>query len=382
MFNYVIIGSGFSGSVIAERIANVLNKKVLIIEKRNHIGGNCYDYKDENGIIVHKYGPHIFHTNYKEVWDYLFNFTEWRIYHHKVLAFVDGKKIPIPFNLNSLYEVFSPSLAKRLEDKLLSKYKHGAKVPILELRKTNDQDLKFLANYIYKKIFVNYTAKQWGRKPEEIDPEVTARVPVVISRDNKYFTDKYQGVPKEGYTKIFERMLAHPNIKILLNTNFKEVLKVDLESRKIYFLGQEFKGKVIFTGMIDELFDYKFGVLPYRSLNLKFETIEKEYFQEVAVVNYPNDYDFTRITEFKHIHPVETKKTIILKEYPKSYEAGKDIPYYPIFAEEARERYNKYKELAKKFDNLILVGRLAEYRYYDMDDAVKRALEVFEERIG
>ena len=382
MFNYVIIGSGFSGSVIAERIANVLNKKVLIIEKRNHIGGNCYDYKDENGIIVHKYGPHIFHTNYKEVWDYLFNFTEWRIYHHKVLAFVDGKKIPIPFNLNSLYEVFSPSLAKRLEDKLLSKYKHGAKVPILELRKTNDQDLKFLANYIYKKIFVNYTAKQWGRKPEEIDPEVTARVPVVISRDNKYFTDKYQGVPKEGYTKIFERMLAHPNIKILLNTNFKEVLKVDLESRKIYFLGQEFKGKVIFTGMIDELFDYKFGVLPYRSLNLKFETIEKEYFQEVAVVNYPNDYDFTRITEFKHIHPVETKKTIILKEYPKSYEAGKDIPYYPIFAEEARERYNKYKELAKKFDNLILVGRLAEYRYYDMDEAVKRALEVFEERIG
>ena len=376
----LIIGSGITGITLAERFASK-GKKVLIIEKRNHIGGNCYDFKDENGIIVHKYGPHIFHTNYKEVWDYLSNFTEWHLYHHKVLAFVDGKKIPIPFNLNSLYEVFSPFLARRLEEKLLSKYKYGAKVPILELRKTDDQDLKFLANYIYEKIFVNYTAKQWGRKPEEIDPEVTARVPVVITKDDRYFTDKYQGVPKEGYTKIFKRMLAHPNIKILLNTDFKEVLKVDLESKKIYFLGQEFKGKVIFTGMIDELFDYKFGVLPYRSLNLKFETIEKEYFQEVAVVNYPNDYDFTRITEFKHIHPVETKKTTILKEYPKSYEAGKDIPYYPVFAEEARERYNKYKELAKKFDNLILVGRLAEYRYYDMDDAVKRALEVFEERI-
>ena len=381
MFNYIIIGSGLAGSVIAERIANVLNKKVLVIEKRTHIGGNCYDYRDRNGIIVHKYGPHLFHTNYKEVWDYLSNFTEWHLYHHRVLAFVDGKGVPLPFNLNSLYEVFPRSLAERLEQRLLSKYEYGSKVPILELKKAEDQDLQFLANYVYEKIFVNYTAKQWGKKPEEIDSEVTARVPVVISRDNRYFTDKYQGVPKEGYTKIFERMLSHPSIKILLNTDFKEVLKVDYKTRKIYFLGQEFKGKLIFTGMIDELFEYKFGVLPYRSLDLKFDTVEKDYFQEVAVVNYPNDYDFTRITEFKHIHPVETKKTTILKEYPKSYEAGKDIPYYPMLAEDAREGYNKYIEFTERFNNLILVGRLAEYRYYDMDDVVKRALEVFEERV-
>lgn len=381
MFNYIIVGSGFSGTVIAERIANVLNKKVLIIEKRNHFGGNCYDYKDDHGIIVHKYGPHLFHTNYKEVWDYLSNFTELRIYHHRVLAFVDGKNVPLPFNLNSLYEVFPRSLAERLEQKLLSKYEYGFRVPILELKKAEDHDLQFLANYVYEKIFVNYTAKQWGKKPEEIDFEVTARVPVVISRENRYFADKYQGVPKEGYTKIFERMLSHPNIKILLNTDFKEVLKVDCETKKIYFLGQEFRGKLIFTGMIDELFGYKFGVLPYRSLNLTFEILKKEYFQEVAVVNYPNDYDFTRITEFKHIHPVETKKTTILKEYPKSYTPDKDIPYYPIFTEEARESYLKYKKFAEGFDNLILVGRLAEYRYYDMDDVVKRAFEVFEEKV-
>ncbi|MFZ8831620.1 MAG: UDP-galactopyranose mutase [Thermodesulfobacteriaceae bacterium] len=382
MFEFIVVGSGFAGSVIAERIANVLNRKVLIIEKRNHIGGNCYDYRDENNIIVHKYGPHLFHTDYKEVFDYLSNFTDWHIYHHKVLAFVDGKKIPLPFNLNSIYEVFPQELAKRLEVKLIEKYGYGTKIPILELLKEEDQDLKFLANYVYEKIYKNYTMKQWGLKPEEISPQVTARVPIYVSRDNRYFTDKYQVIPKDGYTKIFERMLNHPNIKIMLNTDFKEVISIDFENKKIYFLGQEFKGKLIFTGMIDELFNFKYGFLPYRSLDLRFETIEQEYYQEAPVVNYPNDYDFTRITEFKHIHPVKSDKTTILKEYPKAYQPNVDIPYYPVFTKENQELYNKYKEEADKFENLVLVGRLAEYRYYDMDDVVKRALEVFEERIG
>jgi UDP-galactopyranose mutase len=381
MFNYIIVGSGFAGSVIAERIANVLNQKVLIIEKRNHIGGNCYDYRDENNIIVHKYGPHLFHTDYKEVFDYLSNFTDLHIYHHKVLAFVDGKKIPLPFNLNSIYEVFPQELAKRLEIRLIEKYGYGTKIPILELLKEEDQDLKFLANYVYEKIYKNYTMKQWGLKPEEISPQVTARVPIYVSRDSRYFTDKYQVIPKDGYTKIFERMLNHPNIKIMLNTDFKEVISIDFENKKIYFLGQEFKGKLIFTGMIDELFNFKYGFLPYRSLDLRFETIEQEYYQEAPVVNYPNDYDFTRITEFKHIHPVKSDKTTILKEYPKAYQPNVDIPYYPVFTKENQELYNKYKEEADKFENLVLVGRLAEYRYYDMDDVVKRALEVFEERI-
>jgi len=381
MFNYIVVGSGFSGAVIAERIANVLNRKVLVLEKRNHIGGNCYDYKDENNIIVHKYGPHLFHTDYKEVFDYLSNFTDWHIYHHKVLAFVDGKKVPLPFNLNSIYEVFPQELAKRLEVRLIEKYGYGTKIPILELLKEEDQDLKFLANYVYEKIYKNYTMKQWGLKPEEISPQVTARVPVYVSRDNRYFTDKYQVIPKDGYTKIFERMLNHPNIKIMLNTDFKEVISIDFENKKIYFLGQEFKGKLIFTGMIDELFNFKYGFLPYRSLDLRFETIEQEYYQEAPVVNYPNDYDFTRVTEFKHIHPVKSNKTTILKEYPKAYQPNVDIPYYPVFTKENQELYNKYKEEADKFENLVLVGRLAEYRYYDMDDVVKRALEVFEERI-
>ena len=381
MFDYIIVGSGFSGSVMAERIAKVLNKKVLIIEKRNHIGGNCYDYKDVNNITVHKYGPHLFHTDYKEVFDYLSNFTDWQPYHHRVLAFIDGKKVPIPFNLNTLFEVFPKSLAEKLERKLIDKYSYNLKVPILELLKEEDQDLKFLSNYVYDKVFKNYTAKQWGLKPENIDPQVTARVPICITKDNRYFTDKYQAIPNEGYKKIFERMLNYPNIKIMLNTDFKEVIDIDYANKKIYFMGQEFKGKLIFTGMIDEIFDFKYGYLPYRSLELRFETIEKEFYQEVAVVNYPNDYDFTRITEFKHIHPIKTNKTTILKEYPKSYQPNIDIPYYPVFTKENQELYNKYREEAEKFDNLILLGRLAEYRYYDMDDAIKRALEVFEERI-
>jgi len=381
MFNYIIVGSGFAGSVIAERIANVLNQKVLIIEKRNHIGGNCHDYKDENNIIVHKYGPHLFHTDYKDVFDYLSNFTNWQLYQHRVLAFIDGKKVPIPFNLNTLYEVFSKNLAEKLENKLTTKYRYNSKVPILDLLKEEDIDLKFLANYIYEKVFKNYTAKQWGMRPEDIDPKVTSRVPVYISRDNRYFTDKYQAIPKDGYTKIFERMLNHQNIKIMLNTDFKEMVSIDYENKKIFFIGKEFKGKLIFTGMIDELFNFKYGYLPYRSLDLKFETINKEYYQEAPVVNYPNDYDFTRITEFKHIHPVKSDKTTILKEYPKDYQPNKDIPYYPVFTKENQEAYNKYKEESDKFKNLILLGRLAEYRYYDMDDVVKRALEVFEERV-
>lgn len=380
-YDYVVVGAGFAGATIAERIASQLNKKVLVIEKRNHIGGNCFDYKDKNGIIVHKYGPHIFHTNYKDVFDYLSNFTEWRMYYHEVLAFVDGKKIPIPFNFNSLYMAFSESIAKRIEGKLLSKYQYNSKVPILELKQENDKDLKSLADYIYEKIFLNYTIKQWGMKPEEIAPEVTARVPVFIGKANRYFQDKYQAVPKEGYAQIFERMLSSPNIEVTLNTDFKEMINLDFKDKKIFLSGQEFKGRVIFTGMIDELFEYKFGELPYRSLDLEFETLKTEYFQEIATVNYPNDNDFTRITEFKHIHPINTSRTVILKEYPKKCVVGKDIPYYPIFTKGNQEKYNKYKELTKGFENLILIGRLAEFRYYDMDDILKRAMELFKEKI-
>lgn len=376
-----MVGAGFAGSILAERIANILNKKVLIIEKRNHTGGNCYDEKDENGIMVHKYGPHLFHTNEKSVFDYLSNFTDWHPYVHKVLAFIDGKKVPIPFNLNTLYMVFPETFARKLEEKLINTFGFNSKIPVLELKKSTDKDLQMLADYVYEKLFLHYTLKQWGMKPEEINPEVSGRVPIVINRGNNYFTDKYQVVPEEGYTKIFERMLHHPYIKLLLHTDFKEFIKIDTENSKIYFSGKEFNGKLIFTGMIDELFDYQFGTLPYRSLDLQFETVEKDYFQEVAVVNYPNDYDFTRITEFKHIHPVETGKTVILKEYPQDYQMGKNLPFYPILKEKNLELYHRYLELAKKFKNLILVGRLADYQYYDMDDIIKKSLEIFEEKV-
>ncbi|MCX8096157.1 MAG: UDP-galactopyranose mutase [Spirochaetes bacterium] len=382
-FDYVVVGAGFAGSVISERIANKLNKRVLIIEKRNHIGGNCYDFRNREGIIVHKYGPHLFHTSFKEVFDYLSNFAEFEMYSHKVLAVVDGKKIPVPFNFNSIEQVFPQELSKRLQRKLLNLFPYGKKIPILELRKVDDNDIKFLADFIYEKVFLGYTTKQWGRKPEEIDPEVTSRVPIFIGRDDRYFYDTHQAVPVEGYTKIFENMiLNNQNIKIILNTDFKEVLSFDWDSKKVYLFNQEFKGRVIFTGMIDELFGYKFGFLSYRSLEFNFQTVDTEYFQEVAQVNYPNDYDFTRITEFKHIHSPSrsSRKTTIAYEYPREYKVGM-IPYYPLFTKDSREQYERYKELADKYDNIVIVGRLAEYKYYDMDDIVKRALEVFEEKV-
>jgi UDP-galactopyranose mutase len=379
-FEYVIIGAGYAGSVLAERIASQLDKKVLLIEKRNHIGGNCYDLKDDNNILIHKYGPHIFHTDNKNVWDYLSLFTQWDNYHHEVLAMVDGKKVPIPFNLNTLHQVFPASLANKIEAKLLEKYAYNSKVPILELKKADDPDLKMLAEFIYEKVFAHYTAKQWGMKPEEIDPSVTARVPVFIGRDNRYFNDKYQAIPKAGFTKMFEKMLDHPNIKLMLNTDFKEVCT--LENDKFLLFGQEFGGKVIYTGCVDELFDYEFGPLAYRTINMAFETVDTEKYQEAATVNYPSNYDYLRITEFKYIHPCNSPRTTILKEYPAEYKPGRNIPYYPVFTDECRSGYTKYLARAEKVPGLILVGRLAEYKYYDMDDMVARALEMFDTRIA
>ncbi len=376
MIDYLIVGAGLAGAVMAERVATQLGKKVLVVEKRNHIAGNCFDHKDKNHILIHAYGPHLFHTNHKEVVDYLSQFTSWEVYTHEVLAYIEGKKVSIPFNFNTLYEVFPESKAKMLENKLLKNYTYHSKVPILELKRSTDEDLSFLADFIYDKIFVNYTAKQWGMKPEELDGAVTARVPVYIGRDNRYFNDTYQIMPSKGYSKLFENMLNHKNIKLMLNTKFDEICTITKDGFEL--MGSEFKGKIIYTGQIDELFDYAFGELPYRSVDMKFETVEKEFYQEKATVNYPNDYDFTRITEFKHIHPTKGDKTTILKEYPKEYIKSIDTPYYPIFTNENQEKYNTYLEHSKKYENLVLLGRLAEYKYYDMDDIVKRALEVFE----
>lgn len=381
MFEYIIVGAGFAGSVLAERIATQLDKKVLIIEARNHIAGNAYDSYDNNGVLVHNYGPHIFHTKIKKVWDYLSQFTEWNYYHHKVLGIIDGKKVPIPFNLDTINQVFPDSFAKRLETKLIEKFGYNVKVPILKLRDADDEDLKYLADYIYEKVFLGYTVKQWGVTPEELDPSVTGRVPVYISRDSRYFQDTYQGMPKEGYTKLFENMLNHPNIKIMLNTDYKEVLDFSFDSGQAKIFNQVFEGQIIYTGPIDYFFDYKYGQLPYRSLTFEFEQFNEQFVQEVGTLNYPNNYDFTRVTEFKHLTNQKLNYTTTVKEFSQSYIPGKNTPYYPIKNDVNFELYRKYREEVSKYTNLTMIGRLAEYQYYDMDMVVGKALKIFQERM-
>jgi UDP-galactopyranose mutase len=385
MFDFIIVGAGLSGAVMAERIARVMGRKVLLIERRPHIAGNVYDRFNEQGILIHQYGPHIFHTKLRHVWDYLSQFTEWRFYHHRVLGHIDGRLVPIPFNLNSLHHLLPGGLAGRLEDKLVRTFGYPAKVPILKLRDSDDDELKRLADYVYEKVFLHYTTKQWGMKPEDLDPSVTGRVPVSVSRDDRYFQDAYQGMPADGYTRMIERMLDHPNIKLLLNTDYREALETDWSTGAIRLFGQPFEGKLIFTGKIDELFDYEYGELPYRSLRFEFETLHQSQYQPVGTVNYPNEYDFTRITEFKHLTGQQHPYTAIVREYPQAYEKntpGRDIPYYPIPRPENQERYKLYLKKAQTFDNLILLGRLAEYTYYDMDACVAKALKVFEQQIN
>jgi UDP-galactopyranose mutase len=350
--------------VIAERIATVIKEKVLIIEKRNHIGGNCYDHKDKNNILVHKYGPHIFHTDDREVWDYLSQFTDWIYYQHRVLGYIDGKYVPIPFNLDTLYQLLPENVARGLEKKLIDKYGYNKKVSILELKKVKDKDLSFLAKIIYDKVFLNYTKKQWGLRPEEIDTLVTARIPILISHDDRYFQDRYQAIPKEGYTKLFEKMLQNKNIEIQLGTNFKDI-KNELKYKKIFY-----------TGPIDMFFDYKFGKLDYRSVNIDFQTYHMKSYQAVAVINYPNNYDYTRITEFKKLTLTESNYTTIGIEYP----GNNGFMAWPILNEKNKSIFKKYWQEANelKRENIYFVGRLAEYKYYDMDDSILNSLQMFD----
>jgi UDP-galactopyranose mutase len=385
MFDVVIVGAGFAGAVLAQKLSVEKTKKVLVVEKRRHIGGNCFDYRNNSGVHIHAYGPHLFHTSNSEVFQYLSRFTEWQEYQHRVLASIDGQRVPVPFNLTSLHQLFPQSMAHSLEKKLVEHFGFGEKVPILELTKVDDPELKELAEFIYQKVFLHYTTKQWGCAPEEISKEVMGRVPVYVSWDDRYFQDRYQVVPKGGYTNLIDNLLDNSKIHLLLNTDYKDILTFDHESGEVTLLGAKFKGEFIFSGMIDELFDFRYGSLPYRTLDFQFETLEKVQFQEVATVNYPNDYNFTRITEFKHIHDQELQHTTILREYPRDYKGVNeeaDTPCYPVFNDENTERYSKYLQLADTLDKLTLIGRLAEYKYYDMDDIVARALEVFDEKFA
>jgi UDP-galactopyranose mutase len=370
-YDYLIIGAGYAGSILAERISSQLNKKCLIVEKRSHIAGNAYDYYDNNGILVHKFGPHIFHTNSKKVHDYLSQFTEWQPYIHHVKAVVEGKSVPVPFNLNSLYELFPPKYAEKLENKLLEKYGYGLKIPILKMKETDDNDLKFLADYIYKNVFYGYTVKQWGLKPEELDSSVTARVPVFISRDDRYFQDTYQSMPRYGYTEMFKQILNHKNIHILLNCDYKDIIE-DIKFDKI-----------IFTGPIDEYFDFIYGYLPYRSLKFDFVTYNAEIYQKVGQMNFPNNYDYTRITEFKYLSSQKHEKTTVAFEYSQAYESEINEPYYPIPSDDNNLIYQRYKLEAEKLDGKVFfAGRLAEYKYYNMDQTIGVALQMFEKKIA
>ena len=367
----IIVGSGFSGSTMARLIAEKLDEKVVVVDKKDHIAGNSYDYRDENGIMIHKYGSHIFHTNNEKVWSFLKQFTDFNTYMHEVVGILDGIEAQIPFNFTTLYQIFPETLAKRLEEKLLKKFEYNKKVPILEFQKQDDEDLKFLAEYVYEKIFLNYTTKQWGVSPKDVDGAVTARVPVYLSKDNRYFQDKYQGIPLEGYAKLVEKMLDYPNIEVILNKDFAEFKKENSDLVK--------NARIFYTGSIDEFFDYKFGKLPYRSVNFKFETHNKEFYQTHACINYPNNYDFTRIHEYKHYLNDKSEKTVIAKEYSEFFELGKNERYYPIASEENAKLYQKYLDEAKNLKDVYFFGRLGDYKYYNMDLAVARAIKLFEE---
>lgn len=375
MKDVIIIGAGFAGATVANVLANK-GKNVLIIDKRDHIGGNAYDYMEED-ILIHKYGPHIFHTNSKEVFDYLSNFTEWYKYEHKVLGHVDNKLVPIPFNFKSIEECL-PEKAEKLIELLKKDYGEGKKVPIMELLTNENRDIRYLANYIYEHVFKYYTMKQWDMKVEELDSAVSARVPVNTSYDDRYFNDTYQYMPKEGYTKLIEKMLDNEHIEVLLNTNVTDILK--LEDGTIYYNNVPFDGDVYYTGALDELFEYKHGELPYRSLDLILERLNKT-FQDAATENYPeNDVKFTRITEYKHFMENEPKGvTYIHTEYPFPYrrdgEVG-NVPYYPIIKDGNQALYETYVKEASKYPKLHLIGRLAEYKYYNMDAIVLKALEM------
>lgn len=379
MYDSIVIGAGIAGAVAARKLAEEKGKNVLVIEQRSHIGGNCYDEKDESGVLIHNYGPHIFHTGMEEVFSYLSRFTEWYLFGHEVVAKVGGQLIPVPFNLNTLHMVYEKEKADRLEQKLVAAYGEGSRVPIMKLRENEDPDIREIAQYVYENVFLRYTMKQWGQKPEEISPEVTGRVPVLISYDNRYFQDKYQGVPKDGFTPMFEKMLTHPGITVKCGVDCKELLK--LEGDIIYFKGEPFAGDVIFTGALDELFDCRFGRLPYRSLDFKFEHYDEESYQRHSVVNYTVSEEFTRITEFKYLTgQKDANGTTIVKEYPFAYTGAKgEIPYYAIPNEENQALYEKYRALTAGMKNFHLLGRLAEYKYYNIDAMTKKAMELAEQ---
>jgi len=360
MYQVVIVGSGISGATLAERYASC-GKKVLVIEKRDHVGGNCFDYFDQAGILIPKYGPHFFHTNDEEVYRYVSRFTAWHSYEHRVLSYVDGQLVPIPVNIKTVNMIFNLNLKSEQEMKAwLNKN-------ILKIKNPKNSEELFLSRVgkkLYEKMFKGYTVKQWSTDPKEISTYVAGRIPVHTTFDDRYYTDKYQIMPKNGYKRIFEKMLNHPNIKVLLKVDFFK-LKNKIKNYE----------KLFFTGRVDSYFDYRFGQLQYRSLRFRNKTLNKEWFQSRAQINYPNDFQFTRITEPKYATGQKNSKTTVIYEYPNW---GKE-PYYPVLSErnlKLCQTYEKETERLKK-KNIYFLGRLGSYQYLNMDIAFRNALGLF-----
>jgi UDP-galactopyranose mutase len=360
-YDYLIVGAGFAGSVIAERLASQHDARILLIDRRDHVGGNAYDEKDPAGILYHKYGPHIFHTNSEQVVDYLSQFTEWRPYEHRVRAFVRGQLVPIPINRTTLNSLFDADLQNE-ED--AAAFLSARAEPIDEIRTSEDVVIDAVGRELYELFFRGYTRKQWGLDPSELDKQVTSRIPTRTNTDDRYFTDTFQAMPLYGYTAMFENMLDHRLIEKRLGTDFR-----DLKDQ-----AAEIANHIIYTGPIDEYFDFRFGKLPYRSLKFDHQTLDEEWHQPVAVCNYPDpDVPYTRVSEYKHLTGQQHPRTSITYEYP----SAEGDPYYPIPRAENQALYKRYEALADSTENVTFVGRLATYRYYNMDQIVGQALATF-----
>ena len=385
-YDVIIIGSGFSGSVIAHQVANSFpNQSILIIERRSHIAGNMYDEFDKFGVPKQVYGPHIFHTSDHEVFEFLEPFTQWVDYKHKVLGKVQGKFIPIPFNFTSMELLLGHEKAKHLEVQLTKAFPDNQRVSVLDLISHTNAEIRDLGTFIFENIFVHYTAKQWGISIEKIDRSVVDRVPVVLGYDDHYFNDPIQKMPVHGFTALFEKLLNLPNIDVLLNCDARDIVSLNEQEHQVMVNGSIYGGILVVTSAVDELLNWTHGVLPYRSLNFQFENLPQAMYQPSAVVNYPNEENFTRITEFKHLYPqILTEHTTILREYPQTYiSQGKESnsPYYPITSTTSREQYQLYRKTLNGFRNVFLCGRLADFEYYNMDTAVRHALHISEEII-
>jgi UDP-galactopyranose mutase len=383
-YDVVVVGSGFAGSVFAREMAES-NKKVLILEKRPHIGGNMYDEYSIENINIHKYGPHIFHTNNKKVFNYLERFSNWYEYKHRVMGRIDGEFVPIPFNFTSIDILFPNEKGKKLKKILTEYFGENNRVFIFDLINHHNNTIHEFGEFVFNKVYQNYTIKQWGIPIQEVDKSVFSRIPIITGYDNRYFTDLIQRMPCYGFRSLFSSMLTHKNIHIRLNTDASVVLSLDFSTRKVLFEGRDFPGTVLFTGPIDQFLNYKFGPLPYRSLHFVFENVKSSYYQPCAVVNYPNSELYTRITEFKYFdqeakhNDMISSNTVILKEYPISYEIfNENEPYYPVTNEKNNILYRKYIESTSIFKNLFLCGRLAEYKYFNMDLVIANSLSLAE----